>query len=53
MAIKSTTFGRVQLSGDDAARFAELVRTKQTNPNAKRTLKRGRAALAKMRAAAC
>ncbi|WP_171752482.1 hypothetical protein [Vibrio sp. 99-8-1] len=53
MAIKTSTFGRVELSGEDAARFAELVRTKKTNPRAKRTLKRGHAALAKMRETTC
>ena len=41
MTIKSSPFGAVQLSGEDAACFAEIVRTKKTNPQAKQVVQRG------------
>ncbi|CAM3075256.1 MULTISPECIES: hypothetical protein [Vibrio] len=51
MAIKSSTFGRLELSGEDAKQFAKQVREAKVNPHAKKALARGREALAKMRAA--
>jgi hypothetical protein len=32
MAIKSSTFGRVELSGEDAARFIKHINEDKTNP---------------------
>jgi hypothetical protein len=43
MAIKSSTFGRVELSGKDAARFVQQVSEAQPNPLAVASLARGRA----------
>jgi len=45
MAIKSTTFGRVELSGNDAARFV-------THMNDKQSLQKGRQILASVRSSA-
>ena len=43
MAIKSTTFGRVELSGKDAARFLKHLQEDKPNPAIKAALERGRA----------
>ncbi|MGZ8225778.1 MAG: hypothetical protein ACXWT3_03950 [Methylococcaceae bacterium] len=43
MAIKSSTFGRVELSGKDAARFVEHINEDKPNPLALAALARGRA----------
>ncbi len=50
MAIKSSPFGRLELTGEDAKQFAKQVRQVKVNPHAKQALARGRKALAKMRA---
>jgi len=42
MAIKSSTFGRVELSGKDAARFVQQISEAQPNPLALAALARGR-----------
>jgi hypothetical protein len=42
MAIKTSTFGRVELSGQDAARFVQQVSENKTNPLAVAALARGR-----------
>jgi len=42
MAIKSSTFGRVELSGKDAARFVQHMNEDKTNPLALAALARGR-----------
>ena len=42
MAIKTSTFGRVELSGTDAARFIQQVSQNKTNPLALAALARGR-----------
>jgi FMN-dependent NADH-azoreductase len=42
MAIKSSTFGRVELSGQEAARFVQHMQEDQPNPAAQATLARGR-----------
>lgn len=46
MAIKSTTFGRVELSGKDAARFIRHMNEDSPNPKVKQALNRGRSILA-------
>ncbi len=43
MAIKSSTFGRVELSGKDAARFVQQISEAQPNPLGLAALVRGRA----------
>ncbi|MDD2723435.1 MAG: hypothetical protein PHH59_05335 [Methylovulum sp.] len=43
MAIKSSTFGRVELSGKDAARFVQHINEDKPNPLALAALARGRA----------
>ena len=43
MAIKSSTFGRVELSGKDAARFVQHMNEDKPNPLALTALARGRA----------
>lgn len=50
MAIQSDNFGRVRLSGDDAARFIVHMNEDKPNPQAKAAIKRGRAALQRMKA---
>lgn len=47
MAIKTSTFGRVELSGNDAKRFVQQVKDSNPNPLAKAALVRGREALKK------
>jgi hypothetical protein len=42
MAIKSSTFGRVELSGKDAARFVQQINEDKANPLAVAALARGR-----------
>ena len=42
MAIKSSTFGRVELSGKDAARFIQHMAEDKVNPLALEALARGR-----------
>ncbi len=42
MAIKSSTFGRVELSGKDAARFVQHMNEDKVNPLALAALARGR-----------
>ena len=42
MAIKSSTFGRVELSGKDAARFIQHMDEDKANPLALAALARGR-----------
>lgn len=46
MAIKSSTFGRVELSGKDAARFIKHLNEDKANPKVKKALTNGRAVLA-------
>jgi hypothetical protein len=41
MAIKSSTFGRVELSGKDAARFVQQMNEDKANPLALAALARG------------
>lgn len=45
MAIKTSTFGRVELSGNEAARFLRHMAEDKPNPRAQATLVRGRAVL--------
>nr|WP_314400312.1 hypothetical protein [Pseudomonas lundensis] len=45
MAIKSETFGRVELSDKDAARFLQHLKEDAPNQNAKASYKRGKAIL--------
>jgi hypothetical protein len=42
MAIKSSTFGRVELSGKDAVRFVQHMNEDKANPLALAALARGR-----------
>ena len=49
MAIKSSTFGRTELSGKDAARFIVLMNESKPDPKLKEKLSKGRALRAKMR----
>jgi hypothetical protein len=50
MAIKSTTFGRVELSGEDAVKFITYMNEEESNPKVEASLQRGRKALASVRA---
>lgn len=45
MAIKTSTFGRVELSGKEAARFVRHMHEDKPNPTAQAALVRGRAVL--------
>lgn len=45
MTIKTSTFGRVELSGNDAARFRRHMTEDKPNPQAQASLVRGRAIL--------
>lgn len=45
MAIKSETFGRVELTDQDAARFVKHLREDAPNAKAKASYQRGRAIL--------
>jgi hypothetical protein len=49
MAIKSSTFGRVELSGNDAARFRQHMAEDKPNPKAIASLERGRLIMAKLK----
>ncbi len=42
MAIKSSTFGRVELNGSDADKFLQIMNGRKSNPKASAALKRGR-----------
>ncbi|AUZ85136.1 hypothetical protein [Methylophaga nitratireducenticrescens] len=42
MAIKSSTFGRVELSGEEAARFIRHMKEDKPNPLAQASLEAGR-----------
>lgn len=42
MAIKTSTFGRVELSGKDAERFQRHMKEDKPNPKAQATLGSGR-----------
>ena len=42
MAIKSSTFGRVELDGNDADKFLQIMNDRKSNPCASAALKRGR-----------
>ncbi len=42
MAIKSSTFGRVELNGSDADKFLQIMNERKSNPRASAALKRGR-----------
>ena len=42
MAIKTSTFGRVELSGQEAARFIRHMHEDKPNPTAQAALVRGR-----------
>lgn len=48
MAIKSSTFGRVELSGQDAKRFVQRMNEVKPDPAIKQAALRGRAILARM-----
>ena len=50
MAIKSSTFGRVELSGKDAARFIRHMNEDKPNERVKLALERGREVLAMVNA---
>lgn len=45
MSIKTSTFGRVELSGKEAARFVQHMHEDKPNPAAQATLARGRGLL--------
>jgi hypothetical protein len=45
MAIKTSTFGRLELSGQDAVRFLRHLSEDKPKQEAKKTLQRGREAL--------
>lgn len=51
MAIKSSTFGRVELSGKDAARFVQHMNEDKANPLVLAALARGREISEKLRRA--
>jgi hypothetical protein len=48
MAIKTSTFGRVELSGKEAARFIQHMHENKPNPTARATLARGRDVLSQI-----
>jgi len=50
MAIKSSTFGRLELSGKDAARFIRHMNEDKPNERVKLALERGREVLAMVNA---
>lgn len=52
MAIKTSTFGRVELSGNDAVRFVKHMDDDKPNPSVEVALTQGRAILKKMQARA-
>ncbi len=45
MAIKTSTFGRLELSGKEAAQFLKQVEESKPNPQAIAALQRGRVVL--------
>ena len=49
MAIQSDNFGRVRLSGEDAARFIVHMNEDKPNPKAQAANKRGRVALERLK----
>lgn len=49
MAINSSAFGRVELSGSDADRFEQQIAERKPNPLARDALKRGREAVRLMK----
>jgi hypothetical protein len=51
MAIHSTTFGRIEISGKDAERFQKHMSEDKPNPAAVASLARGREMLLRMSAA--
>lgn len=51
MTIKTSTFGPVTLSGEDAARFLRHMQEDKPNPAAQAALARGRVVLAQVMAA--
>ncbi len=50
MAIKSSTFGRVELSGADAGRFIRHINEDKAKPQVRASLRRGRDILKKIAA---
>lgn len=52
MAIKTSTFGRVELSGNEAVRFVKHMDEDKPNPSVEAALTQGRAILKKMQARA-
>lgn len=50
MAIKSSAFGRTELSGKDAARFLVHMNEDKPNPKAQKNIAEGRKLRAAMRA---
>ena len=52
MAIKTSTVGRVELSGNDAVRFVKHMDEDKPNPSVESALTQGRAILKKMQARA-
>lgn len=48
MAIKTSTFGRVELSGKEAARFIRHMNEDKASPAAQASLSRGREILSQM-----
>lgn len=50
MAIKSSTFGRVELTGKDAKSFVERMQNVKPDPKVKAAAARGSAILARMQA---
>ena len=49
MAIQSDNFGRVRLSGEDAARFIVHMNEDKPNPKAQAAIKRGRVPLERLK----
>lgn len=49
MAIKSSTFGRVELSGEDAVRFRKMMENVRPSKKVKEAADRGRETLARMK----
>lgn len=50
MAIKSSTFGRVELTGKDAKKFIERIKNVKPDPKLKAAAERGSVLLARMQA---
>ena len=49
MAIQSDNFGRVRLSGEDAARFIVHMNEDKPNPKVQAAIQRGRVALERLK----